>query len=168
MVMVVVVMVMMMMMMAVERSLPIDHALNGAKLLHVARNSDRTFVIESVLFLGLLQQLHEERVVDVDHWNHKPLLILLLANHHRHTPFRDVFQLLAVLVVVVMEKVGEVEVEVEVEVQVVVVVLAVAVGGDKPHLFESKNIKNSKTPKNQETLESKKTLGKLEAVELGL
>ena len=123
-------------------------------------------MIESVLFLGLLQQLHEERVVDVDHWNHKPLLILPLANHHRHTPFRDVFQLLAVLVVVVMEKVGEMEVEVEV--QVVVVVLAVPVGGDKPHLFESKNIKNSKNLKNQETLESKKTLGKLEAVELGL
>lgn len=145
-------------MMTVEQSLPVHHALNSAKLLHVARNSDRTFVIESVLFLGLLQQLHEERVVDVDHWNHKPLLILPLANHHCHTPFRDVFQLLAVLVVVVMEKVGEVEVEVEV--QVVVVVLAVPVGGDKPHIFESKNIKNSKTPKNQETPREQDNTGK--------
>ena len=135
MVMVVVVMVMMMMM-AVDRSLPIDHALNGAKLLHMARNSDQTFVIESVLLLRLLQQLHEERVVDVDHRNNKPLLVLPLAHHHSHTAFRNIFELLAVLVVVVVEKVGEVEVEVQ------VVVLAGPVGGDKSHLFE-----NSKNPK---------------------
>ncbi|WRX16910.1 hypothetical protein QQP08_009397 [Theobroma cacao] len=87
---VVVVMVVVMVMMLVLFF--IDHALNIAELLHVARDGDGALLIESVLFLGFLQKLHEERVVDIDHWDHKPLLLLPLTYQDCQTPLWNIFQ----------------------------------------------------------------------------
>ena len=71
-VMVVVVMVMVMLFF-------VDHASNIAKVLDVARDGDGSLLIESVLFLSFFQELHEERVIDIDHWDHKLLLFLPLT-----------------------------------------------------------------------------------------
>ena len=43
----------------VEWLLFINHALDGAKLLNVARDGDGTLLVKSILFLSFLQQLHE-------------------------------------------------------------------------------------------------------------
>lgn len=40
-----------------------NQVLEVAKLLHVARNVDGSFLIKTILFLGFLQQLHEEWMV---------------------------------------------------------------------------------------------------------
>lgn len=107
-----------------RRLLLINQTLNGAELLDLAGNDDRTVVIETVLLLGFLQQLQEERVVDVNHRNHKPLLLLALAHHHRHTPFWDVHCFL-------LQKV-----KTQVVVVVVVVVMHFVTAADEPHFFQ--------------------------------
>lgn len=87
--------------------LSIDHALDGAELLHVARNCDGTLLIKSKLFLSLLQQLHEEGMVDVDHRYNEPFLLLTLTHQDCQTTLWDVFQfILLMLPVVVVVKVG--------------------------------------------------------------
>lgn len=91
----------------------------------MTRNGDWAFLIKAILFLGFLQQLHEEWVVDVDHRDHKPLWLLALAHHDRQTALWNVFGLLVVLDMV-MKKVGKVKVKIE----VVVFVVPVAA---KPH-----------------------------------
>lgn len=49
------------------------HALDVLKFLDMARNIDGAFLIKPILFFSFLQQLHEEWVVDVDHWDYEPL-----------------------------------------------------------------------------------------------
>ena len=93
--------------MVVVRFLLVNHVLNGSELFHMAGNSDRAFVIKPKFFFSLFQQLHEERVVEVDHRDHKPLLFLALPDHDCQTSFRDVVLLILLLImlVVVMVKV---------------------------------------------------------------
>lgn len=86
--------------------LSIDHAPDGAELLHVARNCDGTLLIKSKLFLSLLQQLHEERMVDVDHRYNEPFLLLTLTHQDCQTTLWDVFQFLLLMLLVVVVKVG--------------------------------------------------------------
>lgn len=115
-------MVVVMVMMVVEDCwrLFINHALNGAELLHLARDGDGAVVIESVLLLRFLQEVHEERVVDVDDRDHKPLTLLLtLTDQDRQTTLGDVFQLLRirlilVVAVVMMKQVRNMDVEIQV------------------------------------------------------
>lgn len=114
-------MMMMVVLVVDRRLLLINQTLNGAELLDLAGNDDRTVVIETVLLLGFLQQLHEERVVDVNHRNHEPLLLLALAHHHRHTPFWDVHRFLL----------QKVKTQV-----VVVVVMHFVTAADEPHFFQ--------------------------------
>lgn len=98
----------------------INNALDGAKLLHLARDGDGALVIESVLLLRFLQEVHEERVVDVDDRDHKPLTLLLtLTDQDRQTTLGDVFQLLGirllvVAVVMMMKQVRNMDVEIQV------------------------------------------------------
>lgn len=66
-------MVVMVMMMVVKGFFSINHALDGPKLLHVARNRYGSFLIEPKLFLRLLQKLQEQRVIEVNHRHHEPL-----------------------------------------------------------------------------------------------
>lgn len=116
MVMMVVVMVMMVVVVEMWWILLINDALDGAELLHVARDCDGALVIKSVLFLRLLQELHEERMVDVDDRDDKPLTLLLpLTDQDRQTPLGDVFQLLLrLLLMVVKMKVRDMDVEIQV------------------------------------------------------
>nr|AFP55593.1 hypothetical protein [Rosa rugosa] len=139
-----------------RRLLLINQALNGEELLHVARDSDRTVVVETVLLLGFLQQLNEERVVDVNHRNHKPLLLLALAHYHRHTPFWDVHRFLLQKVKTQM---------ILVAVVVVVVVHLVTAAADEPHFF--KKVRNHPRLDNLFETENNKTIRKLKLKELG-
>ncbi|KAL5538336.1 hypothetical protein UlMin_024264 [Ulmus minor] len=101
MMMMVIVMVMMVVLMGI---LLINDFLNGPKLLHEARNSDGALLIKSILFLSFFEKLHEERMVDVDNRNHKPLLFFALSNQDCQTPLWDVLELFMIfLLVVVME-----------------------------------------------------------------
>ena len=131
-VMVVVVMVMLMLFF-------VDHASNIAKVLDVARDGDGSLLIESVLFLSFLQELHEERVVDIDHWDHKPLLLLPLTYQDCQTPLRNIFQ---VLVFMVVEAVKVRYMKVEIKVVFVYT----------PHYLSSAN------PKSKNKQETRKTL----------
>lgn len=99
----------------VEREvLPVDRVLDAPENLDMARDRDGSLVIEPELFLGLFEQLPEERVIDVGDGDHKPLMLLSSSDHDCHAPSGDVLQLLLVVVVVVV-KVQQVE---EVEVRV--------------------------------------------------
>lgn len=86
----------------VDWLLLVNNALDGAKLLDVARYGDGSLLVKAKLFLSFLQQLHEERVVDVNHRDHKPLLLFTLTHHDCQTPLWDVFQLFLVVMVVVV------------------------------------------------------------------
>ncbi|PON81205.1 hypothetical protein TorRG33x02_229450 [Trema orientale] len=128
MMMVVVVMRMMIIiMMLVKRSLLINDSLNGSELIHVARNGDRALLIESVLFLGFLEELHEERVVDVDNRNNEPLsLFLSLSNHHGQTPLWDIFHdhffvLLIIMMMMMMMEMNVRNMKVEIHVLLLIV-----------------------------------------------
>ena len=80
--------------------------MNVPELLHMARDADGALLIETVLLLGFLQELNEERVVEVNHRHHEPLLLFSQTNLDRQTPLRNVSDShLLVLVVVVMMKV---------------------------------------------------------------
>lgn len=93
-----------MMVVMVERLFPINHALNVPELLHMARDGDGPLLIKPILFLGFLQQLHEQRVVEVYHRHHKSLLFLTLPDVNCQTPFWHVsdYLLLPSMMVVVM------------------------------------------------------------------
>ncbi|PON71994.1 hypothetical protein PanWU01x14_068360 [Parasponia andersonii] len=119
---VVVVRMMIIMLMLVKRSLLINDSLNGSELIHVARNGDRALLIESVLFLGFLEKLHEERVVDVDNRNNEPLsLFLSLSNHHGQTPLWDIFHDHFFVLLMMMMEMNVRNVKVEVHVLLLIV-----------------------------------------------
>ncbi|KAK8558110.1 hypothetical protein V6N13_073788 [Hibiscus sabdariffa] len=75
----------------------VNQASNVAKLVDMARDGDGAFMVESELFLGLLQELHEEWVGDVDDRDHKPLLLFPLTNQDRQTSLGNIFHLLVSL-----------------------------------------------------------------------
>lgn len=88
----------------------VNHALNMAELLDLARNVNGSLVIETILFLGFLQQLHKEWVVDVYDRDYNPLLLLPLPHHNSQTALRN--DLHHHLLLVVEMKVGEVQVKI--------------------------------------------------------
>lgn len=92
----------------------VDHALDVLEVLDVAGDGDGSFVIEAVLRLSLLEQLHKQRVVHVRHRYHEPFLLLLPLHPYpyRNTPFRDhhLIMMLMVVVVVVVVVVMEMEI----------------------------------------------------------
>lgn len=90
----------------------VNHALNMAELLDLARNVNGSLVIEPILFLGFLQQLHKERVVDVYDRDYNPLLLLPLPHHNSQTALRNDLHHHLLLVVEMKMKVGEVQVEI--------------------------------------------------------
>jgi len=71
----------------VKGLVPINQASNVSEFLNMARDGYGSLLVETVFFLCLLQKLHEERVVDVHHRNHEPLLLFSLTNFDRHAPF---------------------------------------------------------------------------------
>lgn len=78
----------MVMVVVMEGLFPINQALDVPKLLDMARDGNGSFLIKTVLFLSFLQQLHEQRVIEVYHRHHKPLRFLSLLSHlYRQAPF---------------------------------------------------------------------------------
>lgn len=119
----------------VERFVPINQALDGAKVLHVARNGYGAFLIEAILLFSFFEQLHEQWVVHVHHRDHKPLLLLSLPYQDRQTPFWNVLQILLLLLLLVMVKVLKVRnVQMKThEMMVVVVMLLIMMIAKDPH-----------------------------------
>lgn len=113
----------------------VDHPLNITKLLDMARNGNRSFLIEPILILGYLQQLHKQWVVNINHWNHEPLLLFALTNHDSQTPFRDIFQVL--LMMMEAMKVRYMKVKIHMVMGTFVVI-------STPHIFPKKNKKKTK------------------------
>lgn len=58
----------------------VNNALKSAKVVDRAGDGDGSFLIEAILVLGLLQELDEERMVDINDRNHEPLLLLANKN----------------------------------------------------------------------------------------
>ena len=73
----------------IRRRILVNQASNLAKLLDVAGDIDRAFLIEAVLLLRLPEQLREERVVHVHHRDHEPLLLRALPHRNRHASPRN-------------------------------------------------------------------------------
>ncbi|KAK8530701.1 hypothetical protein V6N13_030648 [Hibiscus sabdariffa] len=72
----------------------VDQALNMAELVDMARDGERAVMVETVLFLGSLQELLEEWVGHVHHRDHKPLLLLSLTNHDCQASLWNISELL--------------------------------------------------------------------------
>ncbi|KAL2336251.1 hypothetical protein Fmac_010697 [Flemingia macrophylla] len=83
-----------MMVVVIKGLIPIDQASNVSEFLDMARDGYGTLLVETVLFLSLLEKLHEERVVDVHHRHHEPFLLFPLSHFNRHAPFWDSSELL--------------------------------------------------------------------------
>lgn len=96
-----------------EGLFPVNHALDVPKLLHVARDGDSPLLIKPVLLLSLLEELHEQWVVEVNHRHHKSLLLLTLPHLDCQTPFWHVSDLLLLPVLLLLMKMRQVQVEVQ-------------------------------------------------------
>ena len=110
----------------------INHALDGAKLFHVARDGNGAFLIKAIFIFSSLEKLHEEGVVDVNHWDHKSLLLLTLAHQDCQTPFWDVLHILLLILVMVM-KMQVRNMQVKIYQMVFVIIIS-----SKPHIFQKK------------------------------
>lgn len=111
-----VVMLVVMMMMMVSIFL-VDQSLNVSKLLNMTRDVNGSFMIKSVLFLCLFQQLHKEGVINVNHRNYKLLLLLPLTHHDRQAPlwylFLHFFLPLWIVVMVVVVMVMQMDMKIQ-------------------------------------------------------
>lgn len=84
---------------------PINQATNVSEFLNMARDGDGALLVKAILFLCLFQKLHEERVVDVNHRHHEPLLLFPLTNLDCHAPFWDPSELLLLILHFTMVKI---------------------------------------------------------------
>lgn len=96
----------------VVRLVLVNHALNLAELLHVARDGNGAFLIKPIFFLSLLQQLHEEWMVDVYNRDNNPLLLLPLTHHNSQATLRNISHHHHILLMMVEVKVGKVQVKI--------------------------------------------------------
>lgn len=65
----------------------VDDALNVAEVVDATGDGDGALVLEPVLLLGLVEEPHEERVLQVVHRHHEPLPFLTLLPHsYPHPP----------------------------------------------------------------------------------
>lgn len=70
-----------------EGLFPINDPTNVPKVLDMARDGYGSFVIETVLFLCVLEKLHEEWVFEIHEWHHEPFLLFSLPHFYCQTPF---------------------------------------------------------------------------------
>lgn len=101
----------------VEGLLPVNHALDVPKLLHVARDGDGALLIKAILFLSLLQELNEQWVIEVNHRHHKSLLLFTLAHLDCQAPFWNIsdplfLPTMMTMVMMVKVKVRQVQMEI--------------------------------------------------------
>lgn len=66
----------MVMMILVKRIFPINQTPYISKLLYVTRDRNGTLLVEPVLFFSFFQQLHEQRMIEVNDRHHESLLLL--------------------------------------------------------------------------------------------
>jgi hypothetical protein len=58
------------------------------------------FCLNSYFSSAFFPQLDEQWMVDVKNWDHKPLLLFFLTNHHSQIPFWNVLNVLILFMVV--------------------------------------------------------------------
>lgn len=122
----------------------INYTLDMTKLLNVTGNINRTIMIETVLFLGFLQQLHKQRMIDIDHRYDESLLLLALTNHNRQTTLGYIpilFLPATASITLLMVMMMEVEMEIDqIQIQMVVVVVVVMIFIATTHISKLKLI----------------------------
>jgi hypothetical protein len=67
----------------------VDDSLDAAEVVDAAGDGDGALLLEPVLLLRRLEQRHEQRVLQVTHGDHEPLLLLAAGwthHPHRHAP----------------------------------------------------------------------------------
>lgn len=128
------------MMVMMEGLFPVNHALDVPKLLHVARDGDSPLLIKPVLLLRLLEELHEQWVIEVYDRHHKSLLLLTLAHLDCQTPFWHISDLLLLSLAVMMMMMMMMKVR-QVKVKVPQTFLATA------HICKSEKPRQKETPK---------------------
>lgn len=80
----------------------INHPLNMLKFVNMARDGDCALVLKPVLFLGLLEKLQEERVVEVNHRHYEPLLLFSFSSDlDCQTPLRHVLHRHSLIILLV-------------------------------------------------------------------
>ena len=87
----------------------VNHALDIAKLLHMAWDGYGSFLLKPILLFCLLQQLHEQRMIDVNDGDDKPLLLLPLTHQNCKTPLWDVPHLLLIITIPMVDMHVEIE-----------------------------------------------------------
>jgi len=75
------------MMIVMKRLFPINQTSYVSELLNTTRDSYGSFMIKTIFFFCLFEKLHEEWMIEINHWNHEPLLIFSLTNLDCKTPF---------------------------------------------------------------------------------
>ncbi|MFS7929791.1 hypothetical protein Hanom_Chr04g00336591 [Helianthus anomalus] len=64
-----------------------NYALYIAEVLYMARDINGTLIMKPVLEFGILQELHEQWMVDVHNWYYEPFLFFIfMSHHHCHAP----------------------------------------------------------------------------------
>lgn len=71
-----------------NEAIMMNNALKCTEIINRARNWDRTFLIEAIFIFSVLQELHEQRMIDINDRNHEPLLFL--ANKNSQTALGSV------------------------------------------------------------------------------
>lgn len=102
-------------------ALTVDAILHVAEVVHGAGDDDGALLLESVLLLRRLQELHEERMVEVYHRHQNALLQLPFRPH----PYRQASLGRLLLVVAAADEVWHVELEAKRPPKIVVVLMAV-------------------------------------------
>lgn len=87
----------------------INHVLDGSKLLHMTRDGDCTLLFKTIFFFSLLQQLHEEWMIEIDNRNHKSLLFFTLSYFYSQTALWHISYLLLLPMLMIIEKMRQVQ-----------------------------------------------------------
>ena len=80
-----------------------NQVLNGTKIVDGAGNGDESLMLKPIFLFRFMQQVNKERVIEIHERNHKSLLLASLAHQNSQTPFRGVFGLLLIMVMMKME-----------------------------------------------------------------
>lgn len=87
----------------------INHVLDGSKLLHMTRDGDCTLLFKTIFFFSLLQQLHEEWMIEIDNRNHKSLLFFTLSYFYSQTALWHISYLWLLPMLMIIEKMRQVQ-----------------------------------------------------------
>jgi hypothetical protein len=83
------------------------------------------FCLNSYFSSSFFPQLDEQWMVDVKNWDHKPLLLFFLTNHHSQIPFWNVLNVLILFMVVMKIEARNVQMKTQ--------IMVIMITTDYPH-----------------------------------